>query len=111
MTMKERNILQTNDIDLDMQALRLSDADLQDEGEIVMSPTYIKQTSSYFIPLDIGGSGGTHKPFTGPAASLIDEVPLKKLQEVTELFLRQGIPGSHSRSVHSRFTKWIKDVG
>ena len=40
MTMKERNILWTNDIDLDTHELSLSDADLLlGEREIAKSPT------------------------------------------------------------------------
>lgn len=128
-TTKETNNSRTNDIELDTQALRLSDADLQGEGKITLSPTsnehqateclYQQGTENKFcpyrfVPLEMGGNGGTHKPSTG-SASLIDEVPLEKLKEMTELFYDKAFQDptvdqfirSHDDPHGERFAKWI----
>ena len=95
-TTKETNNSRTIDIELDTQALRLSDADLQGERKITLSPTsnehqateclYQQGTENKFcpyrfVPLEMGGNGGTHKPSTG-SAGFIEEIPLKKFKKL-----------------------------
>ena len=97
MTTKERKIPWTNDIDLDTQALRLSDTDLQGEGEIAMSATsnkhqateclYQQDTKNMsclyrFVPNEMVGNRGCVSP------------PLdngRKIKDVLDLSLQQAI--------------------
>lgn len=67
-----------------------------------------------FVPLRMGGSGGTHMPSSG-SASLIQEVPLEKLQDMTERFYEKAFQDatldtfihSHDDPHGERFAKWI----
>ena len=98
--------------------LRSSDKDLQEEAK--MEPQHVETTEHdtavpfRFVPLRMGGNGGTHTP-SSASASLIDEVPFEKLQEMTERFYEKAFQDatldkfirSHDDPHGSRFAKWI----
>lgn len=108
----------------DETLLRSSDKDLQEEA--LMEPQLVETTTTNdttskdtaapfrFVPLRMGGNGGTHKP-SSASASLIDEVPLEKLQEMTEGFYEKAFQDetldrfirSHDDPHGARFAKWI----
>ena len=101
-------------------ALRLSDKDLQEEA--TMRPQHVETTPITdtptcpfrFVPLRMGGNGGTHKP-SQASASLIDDVPLEKLQDMTDRFYDKAFQDetldkfirSHDDPHGERFAKWI----
>ena len=115
-----KNNQNTSDIEKQTTALRLSDKDLQEEA--TMRPQHIEETVTAdtptcpfrFIPLRMGGNGGTHKPSRG-SASLIDDVPLEKLHDMTERFYEKAFADetldkfirSHDDPHGARFAKWI----
>lgn len=67
-----------------------------------------------FVPLRMGGSGGTHKVSDG-SASLMHEVSLEDLQGMTERFYQKAFKDptidrflrSHDDPHGARFSKWI----
>ena len=116
--MTNRNIIQQEET-----FLRSSDKDLQEEATFQASQpqqveTATREDSSSktfrFVPLRMGGNGGTHKP-SSASASLIDEVPLEKLQDMTERFYEKAFQDdtldkfirSHDDPHGTRFAKWI----
>lgn len=119
----------SNEIENDAQALRLSDPDLHDEGQASEASQKLTdcpyhhelqqqpQTTGCpyrFVPLRLDGNSRSHIPSTG-SAGLIDEVPLEKLREMTELFYGKAFKDStldqfirsHDDPHADRFSKWI----
>jgi hypothetical protein len=111
----------TNDVERDVQALRSSDPDLQEEG-LGSTATEANGCSFQnvatggcpyrFVPLTMDGNSHQYSP---GSASLIDEVPLEKIREMTELFYEKAFRDpildrlirSHDDPHGDRFSKWI----
>jgi hypothetical protein len=112
--------MDAKEIEQQTTALRLSDSELQEEANMVAQ--HVEDTNAAvaatcpfrFVPLRMGGNGGTHKPSTA-SASLIDDVPLEKLKEMTERFYEKAFKDetldkfirSHNDPHGERFAKWI----
>ena len=119
-------------ITIEEQKLRASDADLQEEGGFEVSvgrcpfsgndigdaaPAIVKGEALpfQFIPLRMGGSGGTHKPSEGSKALIKNEVSLKDLKKMTNKFYEFAFQDatldklirSHNDPHGDRFAKWI----
>lgn len=114
------------------EGLRRSDADLMEEtlykdGAIVLTkPTSTSSSSNEnsavsepqeyrYIPLRMGGNGGTHKPSEGSRALIENEVSLDDLEDMTKKFYEFAFQDftldkfirSHTDPHGSRFAKWI----
>jgi hypothetical protein len=115
------------------EKLRASDADLQEEQANfdaastktnVATSAQVKAASNssskdampyQFIPLRMGGNGGTHKPSEGSKALINDEVSLEDLKKMTNAFYMLAFEDvtldklirSHSDPHGDRFAKWI----
>jgi len=107
--------------------LRNSDADLQEEavevplgkcpfsGASVASKPSKEALPYQFIPLRMGGNGGTHKPSEGSKALIEHEVSLEDLKGMTSKFYENAFQDytldklirSHSDPHGDRFAKWI----
>jgi len=105
--------------------LRVSDADLQEEyASSATSMNNVAEVPSRrsngpfpfrFIPLRMGGNGGTHVPSTESIAMMRDEVSLTDLKKMTELFYEKAFQDvtldklirSHNDPHGARFAKWI----
>ena len=112
--------MDAKEIEEQTTALRLSDSELQEEAK--MAAQHVEDTHAAvpascpfrFVPLRMGGNGGTHKPSTA-SSSLIDDVPLEKLQEMTDRFYVKAFQDetldkfirSHNDPHGERFAKWI----
>lgn len=109
---REENVLLASDKDLQEEALIA-------EPQLAVEPTTESVANDIskpfrFVPLRMGGNGGTHKPSQG-SASLIDEVPFEKLQGMTESFYEKAFADftldkfirSHNDPHGERFAKWI----
>lgn len=119
----------SNEIEHDAQALRLSDPDLHDEGQASESTQkssdcpYHQELQQQpqatgcpyrFVPLKMDGNSRSHTT-SAESAGLIDEVPLEKLRDMTELFYSKAFKDStldqfirsHDDPHADRFSKWI----
>lgn len=120
-----------NDILRQEQALRSSDADLQaeqhTENEVATCPfsghsvtksssESAKESLPYqYVPLRMGGNGGTHKPSEASRAIVDYEVSLEDLERMTNTFYDKAFKDftldkfirSHTDPHGSRFAKWI----
>ena len=114
-----------------VRELRASDPDLTEEaievypaktsssasGEVEGDNLPIRsQNSPYkFVPLKMGGSGGTHKPSRASRELIEHEVPFEDLLAMTEKFYEKAFQDatldkfirSHNDPHGSRFAKWI----
>ena len=109
------------------EALRASDADLQQEAIEVpvgkcpfashtQSTEETKDPLPYqYFPLRMGGNGGTHKPSEGSRALIENEVSLDDLKRMTDKFYELAFQDytldkfirSHEDPHGDRFAKWI----
>jgi hypothetical protein len=112
----------TNAREIEQQttALRLSDKDLEEEANMVAQDVEETRFAApatcpfRFVPLKMGGNGGTHKP-SSASAFLIDDVPHEKLLKMTEKFYEKAFQDatldkfirSHDDPHGERFAKWI----
>jgi hypothetical protein len=109
---QEENFLRSSDKDLQeeatLQPRQVEMANREDSSEAPVRSTF------RFVPLRMRGNGGTHKP-SSASASLIDEVPLEKLKDMTERFYEKAFQDdtldkfirSHDDPHGTRFAKWI----
>lgn len=109
-----------NNLEKETQNLRLNDPDLMQEATLsstsaTKAHVAVKASRPYrFVPLGMGGSGGTHVVTPGSVA-LMEEVSLADLQNMTERFYQKAFKdptldqfiGSHDDPHGSRFSKWI----
>jgi hypothetical protein len=116
------------EIQREEQKLRASDADLQEEAVEVSigkcpftghsgSRAAVKEEPLPFqyIPLRMGGNGGTHKPSEGSEALIENEVSLQDLKKMTNKFYEIAFQDetldklirSHSDPHGDRFAKFI----
>ena len=106
--------------DLDLQQERVFESlDKNGDGTDKMtenvSPTNDEPHSFQFIPLRMGGNGGTHKPSQGSKALIEHEVSLKDLKRMTTIFYELAFQDptldkfirSHGDPHAARFAKWI----
>ena len=113
-----------DEIEQQIQKLRASDPDLQDEathrkldGVPVAADTTksLKSCPFKFVPLKMGGNGGTHKPSTGSRALIEREVSYEDLKKMTDKFYENAFQDatldkfirSHDDPHGTRFAKWI----
>lgn len=118
------NSTHTIDVDLlEEQSLLLADNDLLAEAQLPGSatPTSVETKKVpagcryKFIPLGMGGRGGTHVVTEGSRQIIEDEVSLQDLQAMTELFYEKAFKDttldkfihSHDDPHGQRFAKWI----
>lgn len=112
--------------------LRLSDAELLEEtlskrdltvpdttsaaSSLPNSDAHLNEHHEYhFIPLRMGGNGGTHKPSEGSRALIENEVSLEELEKMTTKFYELAFQDhtldkfirSHTDPHGARFAKWI----
>jgi len=110
--------------------LRNSDADLKEEsfeaplgkcpfsspGGLIKESEGTEEALPYkYVPLCMGGNGGTHKPSKGSKALIEHEVSLKDLKSMTSKFYEYAFQDdtldkfirSHSDPHGGRFAKWI----
>jgi hypothetical protein len=107
--------------------LRASDEDLLEEtvtapylaGNVVSDPKFNDQNDSKgdyrYIPLRMGGNGGTHKPSEGSRLLIENEVSLEDLHKMTTKFYELAFQDdtldkfirSHDDPHGARFAKWI----
>ena len=104
--------------------LTAADADLMEESRLsenasseqVERPANSSPTSSIeFVPLRMGGNGGTHKVSEGSARLIEEEVTLDDLKRMTGLFYEKAFQDetldkfirSHADPHGDRFAKWI----
>jgi len=122
LNMAKQNTTFDNELQREETVLRSSDKDLQEEARMVSQDveTTVHDAAEdtaapfRFVPLRMGGNGGTHKP-SSASALLIDEVPLEKLQNMTERFYEKAFQDdtldkfirSHDDPHGARFAKWI----
>jgi hypothetical protein len=118
----------SNEINRHAEDLRRSDADLSEEILNYESPvmTQLSSTTSvdtqkagcspyHYIPLLMGGNGGSHKPSEGSKALLEKEVSLDDLEAMTNKFYEFAFQDftldkfirSHDDPHGARFAKWI----
>jgi hypothetical protein len=116
------------EIQREEQKLRASDADLQEESvEVPVGKCPFTGHSSrqaafkeeplpfQYIPLRMGGNGGTHKPSEGSQALIENEVSLQDLKKMTNTFYEIAFQDdtldklirSHSEPHGDRFAKFI----
>jgi hypothetical protein len=118
-----------NEIERQVHDLRVSDAELQEEtmttNAMVTKCPVVNHASSdsaagggcpfRFIPLKMGGNGGTHKDSSATRQLIRKEVSLQDLQVMTEKFYEFAFQDdtldklirSHDDPHGSRFAKWI----
>ena len=113
-----------DEIEQQIQKLRASDPDLQDEatdrhldGAPVAADTIksVKSCPFKFVPLKMGGNGGTHKPSTESRALIEREVSYEDLKKMTDKFYENAFQDatldkfirSHDDPHGTRFAKWI----
>lgn len=107
------------------ESLRLSDGDLQEEyksdniqASAVINDNKASNATSktfHFIPLRMGGSGGTHKPSKGSLSLIENEVTLDDLKMMTSKFYELAfMDDTLDKFIRSRddphgdrFAKWI----
>ncbi|KAL3915315.1 MAG: hypothetical protein SGILL_005714 [Bacillariaceae sp.] len=114
------------------EQLRLSDEDLMAEETLHTTVTKDVTTTApscpvsheargvgkcpfQYVPLRMGGNGGTHKPSEGSRALIENEVSLEDLEKMTNTFYEWAFQDvtvdkfirSHSDPHGSRFAKWI----
>lgn len=127
-TLKSKNktteAMTTNDLERETRNLRLNDPDLAEEANggkhASKSPSSSNSRTETsfkpyrFIPLRMGGRGGSHVVSEG-SASLMEEVALDDLKNMTETFYTKAFKDptldkfirSHNDPHGSRFAKWI----
>jgi len=114
-----------NDVRLAEEKLRASDGDLQQEAQVNATETTtggcpfghsIKGALPYhYVPLRMGGRGGTHMVSEGSRALIDNEVTLDDLKTMTDAFYELAFQDqtldklirSHSDPHGDRFAKWI----
>ena len=113
----------TQSIEEQARNLRLSDGDLQEEfqpsnGNPTTEETTLNATNNphpyRFVPLKMGGRGGTHIVSEGSRSLILEEVTLKDLTTMTELFYEKAFQDatldqfirSHDDPHGARFAKW-----
>jgi hypothetical protein len=128
-TIYKKNIMTVdNEIERQTRKLRLSNADLQEEAIEVTdgtAPKTFHETESKeepvrrcpysFVPLKMGGNGGSHRPSTGSRALIENEVSYDDLKKMTESFYELAFQDftldkfirSHSDPHGTRFAKFI----
>jgi hypothetical protein len=114
------------------EELRLSDKDLMEEATlhvdkdaapsqatpsfpVAYDNAYTPKCPYRFIPLKMGGNGGTHQPSEGSRALIEEEVSLDDLEKMTNTFYEWAFQDqtldkfirSHSDPHGSRFARWI----
>lgn len=122
--------MSSKEIQREEQKLRASDADLEEEAvEVPLGKCPFSSLSSsssaakevkdslpyQYIPLRMGGDGGTHKPSEGSKALIEHEVSLADLKTMTSKFYEFAFQDdtldkfirSHSDPHGDRFAKWI----
>ena len=134
---RQTSLASNEDIQREEQQLRASDPDLQDESLVVGEPKgaslgkcpFTGQHDSngeasapddeplpfQYVPLRMGGNGGTHKPSEGSRALIENEVSLQDLKSMTNKFYELAFQDatldkfirSHSDPHGDRFAKWI----
>lgn len=117
---------QTKEMKQQMDMLRASDEDLQQEATIAVTNEKKTTTTPYnsespvqypfqFIPLRMGGGGRTHVPSRGSRYLIENEVTLDDLKKATEKFYELAFQDktldkfirSHADPHGDRFAKWI----
>lgn len=116
----------TNEVRLAEEKLRASDADLQQEertnatSKVVSGCPFAHHSSKealpyHYVPLKMGGRGGTHVVSEGSRALIQNEVTLDDLKTMTETFYELAFQDqtldkfirSHEDPHGDRFAKWI----
>lgn len=124
--MSENTLSTKSDIVLDEEQLRASDPDLQQEHRIYSTIDENEIDSSagnntneplpyQFVPLKMGGRGGTHRTSEGSRALIEHEISFEDLKKMTAAFYKLAFHDetldklirSHSDPHGDRFAKWI----
>lgn len=114
-----------NDVRLAEEKLRASDGDLQQEAQVNANETttggcpfghsFKGALPYHYVPLRMGGRGGTHMVSEGSRALIDNEVTLDDLKTMTDAFYELAFQDqtldklirSHSDPHGDRFAKWI----